>query len=93
MSLISILSTNVVDVLYAGFPAILYLNPSLGQYLLRPILETQVSNGALVGQAYAPQNLGSIILFPVFLLRSNSPALILQALNSRIHRVAFRRII
>jgi len=49
----------VVDVLYAGFPAILFLNPKLGEYLLRPILESQVNNGALIGQAYAPQNLGS----------------------------------
>ncbi|KLO15796.1 hypothetical protein SCHPADRAFT_824120 [Schizopora paradoxa] len=51
--------TNVVDVLYAGFPAILYLNPDLCQYLLRPILASQVNNGDVVGQAYAPQNLGS----------------------------------
>ncbi|KLO05329.1 DUF1793-domain-containing protein [Schizopora paradoxa] len=51
--------TNVVDVLYAGFPAILYLNPDLGHYLLRPILESQVNNEALVGQPYAPRNLGS----------------------------------
>ncbi|KLO15798.1 DUF1793-domain-containing protein [Schizopora paradoxa] len=52
-------TTNVVDVLYAGFPAILFLNPDLGQYLLRPILESQVNNGNLIGQPYAPQNLGS----------------------------------
>lgn len=53
------LSTNAVDVLYAGFPAILYLNPDLGQYLLRPILEAQVSDdGSVVGQPYAPQNIG-----------------------------------
>ncbi|KLO15795.1 hypothetical protein SCHPADRAFT_243599 [Schizopora paradoxa] len=51
--------TNVVDVLYAGFPAIMYLNPDLGGYLLRPILESQVKNGTLVGQPYAPQNLGT----------------------------------
>ncbi|KLO15800.1 DUF1793-domain-containing protein [Schizopora paradoxa] len=51
--------TNVVDVLYAGFPAILYINPSLCQYLLRPLLESQVVNGTLIGQSYAPLNLGS----------------------------------
>ncbi|KLO15801.1 hypothetical protein SCHPADRAFT_243997 [Schizopora paradoxa] len=52
--------TNAVDVLYAGFPAILYLNPDLGQYLLRPILEAQVSDdGSVVGQPYAPQNIGT----------------------------------
>ncbi|KLO15787.1 hypothetical protein SCHPADRAFT_938384 [Schizopora paradoxa] len=51
--------TNVVDVLYAGFPAMLYLNPNLGQYLLRPILESQMDGGSPIGQAYAPQNLGS----------------------------------
>jgi len=50
--------TNAVDVLYAGFPAFLYLNPTLGRYLLEPLLESQVSNGVPVGQAYAPQDLG-----------------------------------
>ncbi len=58
-------STNVVDVLYAGFPAILFLNANLGQYLLRPILESQVNNGVLIGQAYAPQNLGNYLVFVV----------------------------
>ncbi|KLO07475.1 hypothetical protein SCHPADRAFT_881683 [Schizopora paradoxa] len=51
--------TNVVDVMYAGFPAILYLNPGLGKHLLYPILASQVDNGKLIGQAYAPMNLGS----------------------------------
>ncbi len=52
-----------MDVLYAGFPAILFLNPKLGEYLLRPILESQVNNGTLIGQAYAPQNLGEYLAF------------------------------
>lgn len=60
-------STNVVDVLYAGFPAILYLNPDLGRYLLLPILKAQVSDdGALIGQPYAPQNIGIVTLALLF---------------------------
>jgi len=51
--------TNVIDVLYAGFPAVLFFNPDIGRYLLQPILESQVNGGSLVGQTYAPQNLGS----------------------------------
>ncbi|KLO15788.1 hypothetical protein SCHPADRAFT_938385 [Schizopora paradoxa] len=55
--------TNVVDVLYAGFPAVLFLAPNFGQYLLRPILESQIdSNGTLIGQPYAPQNLGTLVV-------------------------------
>ena len=49
---------NAVDVLFAAFPAFLYMNPDLGRYLLKPLLESQVSNGVPIGQAYAPQNLG-----------------------------------
>ncbi|KLO15793.1 hypothetical protein SCHPADRAFT_243465 [Schizopora paradoxa] len=51
--------TNLIDILYAGFPAFLYLNPKLGEFFLRPILESQVNNGTLIGQSYAPSNLGS----------------------------------
>ncbi|KLO15790.1 hypothetical protein SCHPADRAFT_938386 [Schizopora paradoxa] len=51
--------TNTVDVLYAGLPALLYTNPSLALYLIRPILESQINDGVLIGQGYAPQNLGT----------------------------------
>ena len=48
---------NEVDVLYAAFPAYLYLNPQLGKYLLAPLLEFQESSQYT--NAYAAQNLGS----------------------------------
>ncbi|KAI5119765.1 hypothetical protein M0805_009236 [Coniferiporia weirii] len=48
---------NTVDVLYAAFPAMLYLNPELGGYLLAPLLEYQDS--AAYTQTYAARNIGS----------------------------------
>ncbi|KLO07711.1 DUF1793-domain-containing protein [Schizopora paradoxa] len=47
---------NPVDILYAAFPAFLYLNPEIGGHLLRPLLQLQDSS--LYTQAYAAQNLG-----------------------------------
>ncbi|KAI5120589.1 hypothetical protein M0805_002538 [Coniferiporia weirii] len=50
-------SVNTVDVLYAAFPALLYLNPELGGYLLAPLLEYQDSNAYT--QTYAAMNIGT----------------------------------
>lgn len=44
--------------LYASFPAYLYLNPQLGKYLLAPLLEFQESSQYT--NAYAAQNLGRL---------------------------------
>ncbi|KAI5117537.1 hypothetical protein M0805_004769 [Coniferiporia weirii] len=50
-------SVNTVDVLYAAFPALLYLNPELGGYLLAPLLEYQDSD--VYTQTYAAMNIGT----------------------------------
>ncbi|KAI5115723.1 hypothetical protein M0805_009016 [Coniferiporia weirii] len=47
---------NTVDVLYTAFPAMLYLNPELGGYLLAPLLEYQDSDAYT--QTYAARNIG-----------------------------------
>ena len=49
-------SVNAVDVLYAAFPMYLYLNPALGGYLLRPLLEGQDNEAYDI--PYAAQDLG-----------------------------------
>ncbi|KAI0341899.1 hypothetical protein BDW22DRAFT_1484797 [Trametopsis cervina] len=46
-----------VEVLYASFPAFLYVNASYGGYLLEPILE--YSNSTLWTFPYAPKDLGT----------------------------------
>ncbi|KLO10460.1 DUF1793-domain-containing protein [Schizopora paradoxa] len=46
---------NSVDVLYASFPAYLFLNPAIGGYLLRPLLLAQ--DTPQYTQPYAAQNL------------------------------------
>lgn len=46
---------NPVERIYAAFPALLYLNASLGGAILAPLLESQDD---LRGQAYASQDLG-----------------------------------
>lgn len=48
---------NAVDVMYAAFPVYMYLNPELGGYLLKPLLEYQDSS--LYQLPYAAQNIGS----------------------------------
>lgn len=45
-----------VDIMYAAFPAYLYLSPALGGYLLKPIFQLQ--DTPLYTQPYAAQNLG-----------------------------------
>ena len=49
-------SVNAVDVLYAAFPAYLYLNPDLGSYVLRPLLHVQSS--PIFPHPYAAPDLG-----------------------------------
>lgn len=47
---------NPVERIYAAFPALLYLNASLGGAILAPLLESQDD---LRSQAYASQDLGT----------------------------------
>lgn len=47
-----------MDALYASFPIYVYLNPTLGGYLLKPLLEYQ--NSKFYSNAYAALNLGEI---------------------------------
>jgi len=47
---------NPVEVIYASFPAFLYLNATLAGRLLEPLLEFQSS--ALYSQVYAASDLG-----------------------------------
>ena len=49
-------SINPVTVLYAAFPAYLYLNPNIGAWLLRPLLLSQSSSS--YPQMYAAPDLG-----------------------------------
>ena len=49
-------SVNPVNVLYAAFPAYLYLNPNLGSYALKPLLHYQSS--PVFPQLYAASDLG-----------------------------------
>ena len=53
-------SVNSVDSLFGNFPVLLYLNPELLGYLLRPILE--VSDSSSFQQSYAPQSIGALEL-------------------------------
>jgi hypothetical protein len=48
-------SVNPVDAIFAAFPGYLYLNPKLGEYVLRPLLLYQSSN---YSQPYAAMDLG-----------------------------------
>ena len=45
-----------VDALYEAFPAFMFIDPSLGEYLLEPLLRFQ--NEAEYSLPYAAQNLG-----------------------------------
>lgn len=56
----TIASVNNVDVLYAAFPILLYLNPDIGGYLLAPLLEFQDSSAYKL--PYAARNLGASVL-------------------------------
>ena len=49
---------NAVDVLYASFPMYLYLDPELGGYLLKPLLEAQQDPAYNSEFTYAASNLG-----------------------------------
>lgn len=53
-------SVNAVDVLYAAFPMYMYLNPDLGGYLLKPLLEYQ--NTDMYTLPYAALNIGTLFL-------------------------------
>ena len=50
-------SVNTVDVMYAAFPAFLYVNPELAGYLLAPVLEYMSSDQFTL--PYAGKNIGS----------------------------------
>lgn len=63
-----------VEVLYASFPAFLYVNASYGGYLLEPILE--YSNSTLWTFPYAPKDLGTYVsptALTVFIWASQVP--------------------
>lgn len=51
-------SVNTVDVMYAAFPALLYLNPELGAGLLKPLLKYQDSSAYTL--PYAAMNIGEL---------------------------------
>jgi hypothetical protein len=48
---------NAVETLYAAFPALMYLDPSLGGPLLEPLFQLQASDNYIVG--YAAADLGA----------------------------------
>lgn len=52
--------TNSVDVLYAAFPAYLYLSPALAGYTLKPLLESQ--DTPLYTVPYAAQDMGTFFV-------------------------------
>jgi hypothetical protein len=47
---------NAVETLYAAFPALMYIDPSLGKLLLEPLFRFQASPD--YGVAYAAKDLG-----------------------------------
>ena len=61
-------SINSVDALYASFPAYLYLNPEIGGYLLRPLLETMDTSDYTLG--YAARNAGTSVLYDIWQILS-----------------------
>ena len=48
---------NAVETLYAAFPALMYLDPSLGAPLLEPLFRLQASHNYTIG--YAAADLGA----------------------------------
>ncbi|KLO05108.1 hypothetical protein SCHPADRAFT_947174 [Schizopora paradoxa] len=56
LGLIGFNGPNPLDMLYAAFPALLYLNPSIGGFLLKPSLE--LHNTSVYTLPYAGTNLG-----------------------------------
>jgi hypothetical protein len=48
---------NAVETLYSAFPALMYLDPSLGATLLEPLFRFQAARNYTVG--YAAADLGS----------------------------------
>ena len=54
-------SINSVDALYATFPAHLYLNPEIGGYLFRPLLEMMDTSDFTLG--YSAKNIGTSVLW------------------------------
>ena len=55
-ALIPFSRVNAVETLYAAFPALMYIDPSLGKPLLEPLLRFQASPD--YGIAYAARDLG-----------------------------------
>ena len=56
-ALISFSRVNPVETLYAAFPALMYIDPSLGKPLLEPLFRFQAS--PVYGIAYAARDLGN----------------------------------
>ena len=54
-----VISASAVDILYAAFPAYLYLNPAIGGHLLKPLLVAQ--DTPLYSQPYAAKDLGQCL--------------------------------
>jgi hypothetical protein len=50
--------TNTVDTIYSIWPALLYTNPSIGRYLLEPVLAYQTANPVQGG--YAIRDIGEM---------------------------------
>jgi hypothetical protein len=48
---------NAVETLYSAFPAFMYIDPTLGRFLLEPLLQLQASPGYTI--SYAATDLGS----------------------------------
>ena len=55
----SVESTNVVDIIYSAWPALLYTNPAIGRYLLEPVLAYQAANPVQGG--YAIGDIGELV--------------------------------
>ena len=55
-ALIPFSRVNAVETLYAAFPALMYIDPSLGKPLLEPLLRFQASPDYVI--AYAARDLG-----------------------------------
>ena len=56
-ALIPFSRVNAVETLYASFPALMYIDPSLGKPLLEPLLRFQASTNH--GIPYAARDLGN----------------------------------
>ena len=66
----SVQFTNTVDIIYSAWPALLYTNPTIGNYLLEPILAYQAANP--VQDGYAIHDIGKSVLIDWRLLPTYS---------------------